>query len=170
MQARPLSFLRVVVLAATAPVLAAAPAADTAPPRLEVTVAVQREVTRVDVHGRSQVVLEPVKTANPGDVLVYRLRATNVGLAPAREAKIDDPIPTGTVLLPESVGKKNVHASLDGGKTWQPFPATVARKRDDGQVERVPAPASAYTHLRWVLEQAVPPGESAEVGFKVQVQ
>ena len=172
MQARPLSFLRLVVLAATAPVLAAAPAPDTAPPRLEVTVAVQREVTRVDVNGRSQVVLEPVKTANPGDVLVYRLRATNVGLAPAREARIDDPIPAGTVLVPESVpaSGKNVHASLDGGKTWQPFPAMVARKRDDGQVERVPAPATAYTHLRWVLEQAVPPGQSAEVGFKVQVQ
>ena len=171
MQARPLSFLRLVVLAATAPALAAAPAPDTAPPRLEVTVAVQREVTRVDVHGRSQVVLEPVKTANPGDVLVYRLRATNVGLTPAREARIDDPIPAGTVLVPESLkAGKNVHASIDGGKTWQPFPAMVARKRDDGQVERVAAPASAYTHLRWVLEQAVPPGESAEVGFKVQVQ
>ena len=169
MQARPLSFLRLVVLAATAPVLAAAPAPDTAPPRLEVTVAVQREVTRVDVNGRSQVVLEPVKTANPGDILVYRLRATNVGLAPAREARIEDPIPAGTVLVPDSVGK-NVHASLDGGKTWQAFPATVPRKRDDGQVERVPAPANAYTHLRWVLDQAVPPGGSAEVGFKVQVQ
>src|SRR5262245_14447312 len=169
MQARPLSILRLFILAATAPVLAAAPAPDTAPPRLEVTVAVQREVTRVDVNGRSQVVLEPVKTANPGDVLVYRLRATNVGLTAAREAKIDDPIPAGTVLVPESIGK-NVHASLDGGKTWQVFPATVARKRDDGQVERVPAPASAYTNLRWVLEQAVPPGESTEVGFKVQVQ
>jgi len=169
MQARPLSFLRLVVLAATAPVLAAAPAPDTAPPRLEVTVAVQREVTRVDVNGRSQVVLEPVKTANPGDILVYRLRATNVGLAPAREARIEDPIPAGTVLVPDSVGK-NVHASLDGGKTWQAFPATVPRKRDDGQVERVPAPANAYTHLRWVLEQAVAPGGSAEVAFKVQVQ
>ena len=169
MQARPLSFLRLVVLAVTAPVLAAAPAADTAPPRLEVTVAVQREVTRVDVHGRPQVVLEPVKTANPGDVLVYRLRATNVGLGPAGEAKIDDPIPSGTVLMPESVAK-NAHASLDGGKTWQSFPATIPRKRDDGQVERVPAPANAYTHLRWVLEQPLPPGGSAEVGFKVQVQ
>ena len=169
MQARPLSFLRLLVLAATAPVLAAAPAPDTAPPRLEVTVAVQREVTRVDVNGRSQVVLEPVKTANPGDVLVYRLRATNVGLAPAREARIEDPIPAGTVLVPDSVGK-NVHASLDGGKTWQAFPATVPRKRDDGQVERVPAPANAYTHLRWVLEQPLPPGGSTEVGFKVQVQ
>jgi len=167
MQARPITLVRLLLLTATVPVLAAAP--DTAPPRLEVTVSVQREAVHVDASGRSTVVLEPVKTANPGDVLVYRLHATNVGLGPAREAKIDDSIPTGTVLMPDSVGK-NVHASLDGGKTWQAFPATIARKREDGQLERVPAPASAYTHLRWMLEDAVPPGGSAEVGFKVQVQ
>jgi uncharacterized repeat protein (TIGR01451 family) len=167
MQARSLTLVRLFLFTATVPVLAAAP--DTAPPRLEVTVSVQREAVRVDANGRSTVVLEPVKTAIPGDVLVYRLRATNLGLGPAREAKIDDPIPSGTVLMPDSVGK-NVHASLDGGKTWQEFPATITRKRDDGQVERVPAPASAYTNLRWMLEDAVPPGGTAEVGFKVQVQ
>jgi uncharacterized repeat protein (TIGR01451 family) len=160
------------ILAATAPLLAADSTPTAAPPRLEVTVDVQREVTKVDASGRAQVVLEPVKAAHPGDVLVYSLRATNVGLAPARQAQIEDPIPAGTVLLSESLPAqaKNVRASVDGGKTWQSFPATVTVRRDDGQVERVPAPADAYTHLRWVLEGSLPPGESAEVGFKVKVQ
>lgn len=168
MQARPLSVL--VALAALT-LVAAAPAPTPVSPRLEVTVAVQQEVVHVDAAGRTQVKLEPVKSVKPGDVLVYRLRATNLGLAPARDAQIDDPIPVGTVLLPESLAEaKSVRASLDGGKTWQAFPATVARKRDDGQIERVPAPANAYTHLRWVLEEALPPGESTEVGFKVTVQ
>ena len=173
MKVRPLPFLvSFLALAATAPLLAADPTPTTAPPRLEVTVEVQREVVKVDASGRSQVVLEPVKAAHPGDVLVYSLRATNVGLAPARQAQIEDPIPAGTVLMTESVAApaKNVRASLDGGKTWQEFPAMVAVRRDDGQVERVPAPADAYTHLRWVLEGSLPPGETAEVGFKVKVQ
>ena len=171
MQSRPFSFLRLLCILAAAPALAA-PAPATAPPRLEVTVGVLREVVRLDSTGQSLVVLEAVEKAFPGDVLVYRLRATNVGLAPARQAQIEDPIPAGTVLVPESLAAsaKSVRASLDGGKTWQPFPATVARRRDDGAVERVPAPADAYTHVRWVLQEALPPGASAEVGFKVKVQ
>jgi uncharacterized repeat protein (TIGR01451 family) len=160
-------FMKPRYLAPVLPLLGAA-----APPRLEVTVGVLREVVRTDAHGKAQTALEPVADTQPGDVLVYRVRAKNVGPSPALEARIDDPIPAGTVLLTDSLpGSANtVHASLDGGKTWQAFPATIAQKRADGVVERVPAPAEAYTHLRWVLPGTLHPGDSAEVGFKVRVQ
>lgn len=173
MQARSLAL----VLAAAASLFGAAPAPPeplpaAAPPSLTVSVGVEREVVRLDAAGRATTTLEPVSRTSPGDVLVYRLRATNVGLSPALEARIDDPIPAGTVLVRESLpgSARRVHASLDGGKTWQAYPATVSHRRQDGAVVQVPAPAEAYTHLRFVLDGALPPGQSAEVGFKVKVQ
>jgi uncharacterized repeat protein (TIGR01451 family) len=171
MQARSLVLLGAALLLGATPA-PQDPLPASAPPSLTVSVGVQREVVRLDAAGRPTTTLEPVTETSPGDVLVYRLRATNVGLAPAHDARIDDPIPAGTVLVRESLPgtARRLQASVDGGKTWQAYPATVSHRRQDGAIVQVPAPAEAYTHLRFHLEGALPPGRSAEVGFKVKVQ
>lgn len=141
-------------------------------PKVEVSILAEREVVRTDASGRSSVVREPVAIANPGDVIVYTLTAKNTGDAPALDPRIEDPLPSGTLLLLDSVetGGAAVGASLDGGKTWQPFPARVERRRDDGTTERVPAPAEAYTILRWTFPDPLGPGESKDVRFKVRIR
>lgn len=151
--------------------LAAAPLASAQVPRVEVRVDVAREVVRVGEDGTRTVALEPVEVTRPGDVLVYTVRATNVGDAPAVAPRVDDPIPSGTVLLVDSVALEGPrpHASLDGGRTWTSFPAFETRTREDGTTLQVPAPAEAYTHLRWTWDGALAPGSSADLEFKVRV-
>jgi uncharacterized repeat protein (TIGR01451 family) len=140
-------------------------------PRLSVDVQVRREVVVTDGEGRRQVRLEAVRQARPGDVLVYTLEAANAGGSPAIDARLEDPIPAGTVLLPDSVQTRPrpVSASVDGGATWQPFPVQVRRTAPDGTVGTEAAPDHAYTHLRWLLRGALLPGETATVSFKVRV-
>ncbi|HKQ62683.1 MAG TPA: hypothetical protein VJS92_15440 [Candidatus Polarisedimenticolaceae bacterium] len=136
-----------------------------------VNVQVQREITATDASGRKLVTLEPVKVARPGDVLVYTLRAHNGGIEPAFQARLEDAIPAGTVLIPASVGGDGarVMASLDGGGTWRPFPIEVEHRSPDGRLERAPAPPEAYTNLRWVAER-IDPGQERAVSFKVRIQ
>lgn len=143
-----------------------------ASPRVEVKVLVEREVVRTDAAGKKIVERKPVEVANSGDVLVYTLSAKNVGDAPALDAQIEDPLPSGTELMLDSLEDDGAapSASLDGGKSWQPFPARVEVKTADGKVETVAATASAYTHLRWTLPGPLGPGESRDVRFKVRIR
>jgi len=151
---------------------AAPPALAVEGPQVAVNIAVEREVTKTDADGQQVQYREPVDTAFPGDVLVYTLRAENVGNGPAVNTRLEDPIPQGTVLIPNSVllDGAEVLASLDDGSSWQPFPVRIDHAGDDGAREKVPAPAEAYTNLRWVLAGNLDPGEHREVSFKVRIQ
>lgn len=141
-------------------------------PKVEVTIQAHKEVVRVDASGKKSIQLKPAEQAATGDTVVYTLRASNTGTGPALNARIEDPIPTGTVLVLDSVinDGTRIEASLDNGKTWQSFPATVARKNDRGAEEKVLAPAELYTTLRWVLNGALQPGDGKDVSFKVRVR
>lgn len=161
--------LRSIPLLCLAALLATAAVAQVPAPKVTVAVDVEREITRP---GDGDVVeREPVDVARPGDVLVYTVRASNIGDAEAIGARVEDPIPPGTVLIPESVSSPTASpsASLDGGKTWTSFPAMVRETTEDGTVRTVPAPGERYTHLRWALDGALHPGESRDLSFKVRV-
>lgn len=143
-----------------------------ATPKVEVDIQVSREVVVDGADGSRSVERRPVDVARPGDVLIYTLRAVNVGDAPALGARLDDPVPQGTVLLPDSVENAGaeLHASLDGGESWARFPVLVDRKGEDGKIVRVPAAPETYTHLRWVLAEPLGPGEDKNVSFKVRIR
>jgi uncharacterized repeat protein (TIGR01451 family) len=163
------SFRQVLTLAAVGCLATAVAVAQV--PDVAVEVDVAREVVEVREDGSRSVSVEPVDVTRPGDVLVYTVRATNVGDAPAIAPRVDDPIPVGTVLIVDSVDHRGPrpHASLDGGTTWTPFPAFETRVREDGTTVQVPAAPEAYTHLRWVWDDALDPGASADLTFKVRV-
>lgn len=166
--------LRVPLAAAVAVIVAVAPLALASPagPRVDVAIHVEREVVRTAPDGSTSVEREPVREASPGDVLVYTLAATNRGDAPALQSRLDDPIPAGTVLIPESVAPAGarVVASLDGGTSWQPFPVESVRTDAEGHERRAPVAAEAYTHLRWQLNEPLEPGGSRTFSFKVRVR
>jgi uncharacterized repeat protein (TIGR01451 family) len=159
---------RSIPLLCLAAMISTAAIAQVPAPKVTVSVDVEREVQR---GGDTAAEREPVDIARPGDVLVYTVRASNVGNAAAIGARVEDPIPSGTVLIPESVSTVTASpsASLDGGKTWTTFPAMVRETAEDGTERTVPAPAEQYTHLRWALDGALPPGESRDLSFKVRV-
>ncbi len=154
-----------------ASVLATVAIAEVPAPKVTVAVDVAREIIRTDDGADATVETEPVDVARPGDVLVYTVRASNDGDAAAIGARIEDPIPPGTVLIPDSVstGTASPSASLDGGRTWTSFPAMVRETDEDGTERSVPASAERYTHLRWSLDGELPPGETRDLSFKVRV-
>jgi uncharacterized repeat protein (TIGR01451 family) len=162
------------VVARTCVVLAAALAsqAQASVPKVEVTVQAHKEVVRVDASGKKAVELKPATEAAAGDTIVYTLRANNTGTGPAVSPRIEDPIPAGTILVLDSLAQDGyaIEASLDGGKTWQAFPATLTRKNEKGVEETVPAPAELYTTLRWVLNGPLQPGDGKDVSFKVRIR
>jgi uncharacterized repeat protein (TIGR01451 family) len=109
----------------------------------------------------------------PGNVLRYRLNASNVGNRVAKNFVITQPIPARTVFVGNSVsfGEKAgeiaraaVSYSVDQGKTFSAKP-TVSVK---GQVQ--PAPTSAYTHLRIQLNQPIAPQSAIAAQYQVRVQ
>jgi uncharacterized repeat protein (TIGR01451 family) len=140
-------------------------------PEVKVTVEVEQEIVREGADGAPTVERQPVGLASPGDILVYTVRAENFGDDPAFDPRVQDPIPQGTVLLPESVSRINVTASLDGGANWEPFPVRVLVGEDEnGEPLYQEAPPETYTHLRWQLDGPLGPGEAKEVSFKVRVR
>jgi uncharacterized repeat protein (TIGR01451 family) len=142
-------------------------------PNVKVNISVVQDVTRTAETGETVVESKPVGLVSPGDVLTYTLTAQNTGDSPAFDARIEDPIPDGTVLLtgsiPESIS--GVTASIDGGESWRSFPVfVVTGSDDDGQPIYEQAAAESYTHLRWLLDAPLSPGATKEVSFKVQVR
>ncbi|HJQ97428.1 MAG TPA: hypothetical protein VJ826_03885 [Candidatus Polarisedimenticolaceae bacterium] len=150
--------------------LAALASANT--PTVEVAVVAHKEVVTVDAHGKQAVTLVPATEGKAGDTIVYTLRAKNAGTGTAVDPRIEDPIPAGTVLVVDSVKHDGyrIEASLDGGSTWQAFPAQVTRKNASGAIETVAAPAESYTTLRWVLNGPLQPGDGKDVSFKVRIR
>lgn len=151
---------------------AGAPARAADAPDVKVQITAQREIVTITEDGEKEIRLEPAGSVQAGDVIVYTLLAHNVGNAPAFNARLQDPIPDGTVLIPDSVPVEGtpVEASVDNGSSWQSFPARVKQRAANGAMQDGPAPASSYTHLRWVLPGQLDPGDRREVSFKVEIQ
>ncbi len=105
----------------------------------------------------------------PGNVLRYRLNASNIGNRVAKNFVITQPIPKRTVFIGNSVsfGDKvagNVSYSVDQGKSFSAQPTVLVK----GQVQ--PAPTSAYTHLRIQLNQPIAPKSTIAAQYQVRVQ
>jgi uncharacterized repeat protein (TIGR01451 family) len=158
----------VVRLAALAAGLAlAAPAA--AAPKITFAIAQYREV--VDPKGGAAK-LAPASAVSPGDVVEYVLTYRNEGDAPAADARIDDPIPKGTVYLANTASGEGAEVtfSSDGGKTVAPaVKLTYEYRLPSGAVEKRVATPAEYTHVRWTLKK-VAPGATGKVAFRVKVK
>ncbi|MFN7966892.1 MAG: hypothetical protein U0V87_14510 [Acidobacteriota bacterium] len=142
-----------------------------AAPQVVVTIAQAREVAVIGPDGKTTLVHQPLTNASVGDVIVYTLTATNTGTTPASGAVVEDPIPQGTTVILESlVTQRPTLASLDNGKSWSPFPATIKQTLSNGTEVELAAPADRYTHLRWALDGTLTPGQSRELSFKVRVK
>ena len=153
----------------------ALPAAQADPqgaPRLRIDMQVEKEISRKDPSGEAEVRRVPVEVAGAGDVLVYTLQIVNEGEVAAMRARVVDPIPEGTILIPDSAEGKGTHIaySIDGGTHFASFPLTRQVMRSDGEVEEVPVPVEEYTHVRWTLTEPLAPGQARSAHFKVRVE
>jgi uncharacterized repeat protein (TIGR01451 family) len=141
-------------------------------PQIVLNVQLEQELTITDDTGKPQVVRRKVDKSKPGDLLVYTLVYTNSGSTPVNDATVNDPVPVGTVLLPGSATgeKSRISFSADAGKSYSAFPAQVDVIGPDGKTISKKASADEYTHIRWVSNEPLGPGESRIAEFKVLVQ
>jgi uncharacterized repeat protein (TIGR01451 family) len=107
-------------------------------------------------------------TATPGDKLRYTLKSENKGTNPVKNLVLTQPIPQGMTYILKSTTTPATY-SIDNGKTYSPNP-TIQIRLANGNLETQPAPANAYTHVRWELNEAIAPGQSTSVSYQVKVR
>ncbi len=110
-------------------------------------------------------------TATPGDVLRYTLKGANNGKRPLSNLVLTQPVPAGMVYQLNSAsnpGGQLVY-SIDGGKSYVAKPM-VSVALPNGKTEMRPAPAEAYTHLRWQLSQTLSAGNRVDLSYEVRVR
>lgn len=140
-------------------------------PRLDLKTTLEKEVM-VEKEGKWVVEKLPVENTNPGDVLVFNISYLNKGMTGAADARIVNPVPEGTVLIPESItgDDADINCSIDNALSWHKPPVMIRIKNSDGREVIRPAPADRYTHIKWVIKKPVLPGRSGRVSFKVTVK
>jgi uncharacterized repeat protein (TIGR01451 family) len=136
-------------------------------------VAKQKQVQK-DAQGKEQVTWSEIKkdtTVQKGTVLRFQVVSKNEGDRAAEKLTVTQPVPRGTTYTIGSAtqGNAEVSYSIDGGKTFAPNP-TVQVTLPDGRTELQPAPAEAYSHVRWTMSKAISPKSGLEVAYEVSVR
>lgn len=145
-------------------------------PEVALTLALDQRVVTTDAEGQETVDWQPLEgdaiAVSPGDWLRYRLQAENAGTQAAQAVGLEQPIPPQMVYVLGSAAVPPGNAitySIDGGDTFveQPLVEVV---QPDGTITLEPAPAEAYTHLRWQFEAALLAGDVTQVSYQVRVR
>lgn len=144
-------------------------------PDVKLVMSADKQVTVVDEKGESKLewqALEGEVTVHPGDVLRYTVQSENEGEMSAKNLMITQPIPPQmTYVLDSAAGNKSakVTYSIDNGETFVEQPM-VEVTLPDGTVEMQPAPAEAYTQIRWSFADSLDPTVAVDVNYQVKVQ
>lgn len=144
--------------------------------QVQLNLTAAKKVVQQAEGGKQQVSWQPLQgkvTVNPGDVIRYTVTGQNNGDRAVKNLVVTQPIPKQTVYVLNSVNTVNntatVTYSIDNGKTFVAKP-TVKVKLTDGKVVTQPAPAEAYTHVRWKFVQAINPKAATSAAYQVRVR
>ena len=141
-------------------------------PDVKVNVVAMKEVVQRDASGKETVSFAQAADSGPGDTLVYQIVYSNQGTAPAHQAQVVDPIPSGTLLMPNSWDARDAEfaVSIDGGRTFETYPVRRPARLADGTTAMKDVELSAYTHVRWTSTEPLAPGANRSAAFKVKVR
>ncbi len=141
-------------------------------PRVSLEMKEEKEITLIKEEGKQTVERVPANEVKSLDTLVYSITYTNEGQEEARDISIVDPIPDGTIYIPESAEGKNtkISFSIDGGNQFQGPPVKYLLIKPDGTTEEQIAPVDMYTHIKWIITDTIPPGGGGQVSFKTKVK
>ncbi len=146
-------------------------------PQVTLQLTVDQQHVQKDAQGKDQIswiALSGSKViVKPGDVLRYTLIGNNKGTRPAQNVTMTQPIPNGTVYVLRSATASNQGAnvtySIDRGANFVAKPM-VKVTLPSGQIEERPAPAEAYTHVRWRWDAALAPKAAVQMSYQVKVR
>ena len=142
---------------------------------VKLVMSAEKQVSIVDENGASQLVWEALEgdaVVQPGDLLRYVVASNNAGELPAKNLVVTQPISAEmTYVLDSAKGNEAATAtySIDGGETFEAEPM-VEVTLPDGTVEMQPAPAEAYTHVKWNFSQELGADEAVNVSHEVTVK
>ena len=113
----------------------------------------------------------------PGDVIEYKIAHVNGTEDDVSGLAVALPVPEGVTValgaesssLPATF---EVQAELDPmkpGLEWSTLPAMRDVIEADGQIRREPLPADQIEAVRWILQAALPSGETALNAYRVTV-
>ncbi len=110
----------------------------------------------------------PAGKVIPGEEVIYTVHYENAGGEPAADVIITNPIPKHMHLLRTDGLQPDVHLvfSVDGGRSFDAL-ARLEITGNDGRPR--PATAADCTHLRWVFERQLEPGEAGAVSYVAQL-
>jgi uncharacterized repeat protein (TIGR01451 family) len=141
-------------------------------PKVKLNLGVEKQMASVNAQGKPQITWTALKGAvHPGDVLRYTLISENAGDKAAKDLKLTQPVPAQTLFVLESAKANGalLTYSINGGKTFVEKPM-VTVKLANGQEAQRPAPASAYTHIRWDYSNSLAPLASVRAAYEVAVK
>lgn len=144
-------------------------------PEVKLVLQAEKQVQTLDDQGQPQIDwlrLEGEATVQPQDVLRYTISSANAGEMPAKNLVITQTIPPQmTYVLATATGNDGaaITYSLDGGESFVAEPL-VEVVQEDGTVTLEPAPAEAYTAIRWDFAQALEPEVAVQVAYDVAVK
>ena len=144
-------------------------------PEVKLVMSADKQVTVIDENGQSKLVWEKLEgdiTVQPGDVLRYVVASENEGEVSAENLVVTQPIsPEMTYVLGSAKGNEiaAITYSIDGSETFVAEPM-VEVTLPDGTVEMQPAPAEAYTHVKWDFSQALETAAAVSVSHEVTIK
>ena len=144
-------------------------------PEVKLEMGAEKQVTVLDENGQPKLVWETLDgeaTVQPGDVLRYVVASSNEGEMAAKNLVITQPIPAAmTYVISSEKGNTAATAtySIDKGETFVVEPM-VEVTLPDGTVEMQPAPAEAYTHVKWTFSEDLSSSVVVNVSHEVVVK
>jgi len=137
----------------------------------------EKQIRQKDAEGKEKVTWQafsPQSAVQPGDVIRYTLNSKNTSDRPVKNLVVTQPVPQRTIFILNSVTaaqEKSIAVvySIDGAKSFVEKPM-VPVKLPDGKTVNQPAPAQAYTHIRWTFNQAIPAKTTVSVTYQVKVR
>ena len=134
---------------------------------LQLSNQVFQEIEVIGADGKPERKTVPAATVVPGTEVFYVITYRNSGDKPADNIAITNPVPAEleyvSVLGPAPANQ----VSVDGGKQYGAL-ASLSVTGADGKSR--PAEAADVTHVRWMLNTALPPGDGGAVSFKARLK
>lgn len=129
------------------------------------------KVIMVEKDGKKVEKLVAVEETVPGDVLQYTLNYSNKGDEKAKDAIVNDPIPSGTLYVVDSAfgPGAEISFSIDKGKSFKQPSLLKYEVKVDGKTQKRKATPDKYTDIRWKIKE-IAPGKSGMAGFRVRVK
>ena len=137
--------------------------------KIQLKATAQVEVDSFDEAGRRIKKRVPAEKVVPGTEIIYTIAYHNPADQNAEQVVITNPIPEQMRYRNQSAfgEKARVTFSVDNGESFD-LPKNLYLTDATGR--RFPAQPDDYTHIRWKLQETIPPQATGQVGFRAILQ